>query len=165
MLISGVDITVLHDSGATVSAMDEATFMRCGLDKCVKLKKKSRCQIKTYGSSTETHLLPMLGSFEALTESKRKMKVVTWQLIKGNTQAAQLRGWKRPRNDTRGQLDFRGKQAKLKRTVEGSGNVNKLLEEYKDRFEGIGKLESVQVDLNVDPGFEPIAQPPRQRLS
>ena len=44
VLISGVCITVLPDSSVTVSAMDEATFRRCGLDKSVKLK-KSRCQI------------------------------------------------------------------------------------------------------------------------
>ena len=39
VLISGVGITVLPDSGATVSAMDEATFKRYGLDKRVKIRK------------------------------------------------------------------------------------------------------------------------------
>jgi len=52
--------------------------------------KKSRCQIKLYGAVKETNLIPVLGSFEALIESKRKMKVVTWQLIKGDTQTAPL---------------------------------------------------------------------------
>ena len=42
VLISGVDITVLPDSGATVSAMDEATFRGCGLDKRVKKVKKNQ---------------------------------------------------------------------------------------------------------------------------
>ena len=37
-----------------------------------------------------TNLVSVLGSFEALTESKTKMKVVTWQLIKGDTQTAPL---------------------------------------------------------------------------
>ncbi|CAH3146770.1 unnamed protein product [Porites lobata] len=32
VIISGVDITVLPDSGATVNAMDEATFKKYGLD-------------------------------------------------------------------------------------------------------------------------------------
>ena len=70
VLISGIEITVLPYSGATVSAMDEATFRGCGLDKRVKLK-KSRCQIKPYGAFTEAYLLPVLGSFKALTESKQ----------------------------------------------------------------------------------------------
>ena len=89
VLISGVGITVLPDSGATVSAMDEAMFKRYGLDKRVKIR-KSRCQIKPYGAAAETNLLHVLGSFEALTESKSKMKVVRWQLIKGDTQTVPL---------------------------------------------------------------------------
>ena len=50
VLISGVDITVLPDSGATVNAMDEPTFKKYGLDKRVKVR-KSRCQIKPYGAA------------------------------------------------------------------------------------------------------------------
>jgi len=89
VLISDVRITVLPDSGATVSTMDEATFKRYGLDKKVKIR-KSRCQIKPYGAAAEANLLPVLGSFGALTESKTKMKVVMWQLIRGDTQTAPL---------------------------------------------------------------------------
>ena len=70
VLICGVDFTVLPDSSATVSTMDEATFRGCDLDKRVKLK-KSRCQIKPYGAFTEAYLLPVQGSFKALTESKQ----------------------------------------------------------------------------------------------
>ena len=81
MLINGVSVTVLPDSRATVSAMDEATFRRYGLEEKVKVK-KSRCQIKPHGAVKETNLIPVLDSFEALTESKTKMKVVTWQLIR-----------------------------------------------------------------------------------
>ena len=73
VLISGVCITVLSDSGATVSAMDKAIFKRYGLDKKVKIR-KSKCQIKPYEAAAEANLLPVLGSFEALTESKTKMK-------------------------------------------------------------------------------------------
>lgn len=69
--------------------MDEATFRRYGLEGKVKIK-KSRCQKKPYGAVTETRLVPVLGSFEACTESKTEMKVVTWQLIKGDTQIAPL---------------------------------------------------------------------------
>ena len=50
VLISGIDITVLPDSGATVNAMDEATFKKYGLEKRVKIR-KSRCQIKPYGAA------------------------------------------------------------------------------------------------------------------
>ena len=46
---------------------------------------------------------------------------------------------------------------------EGAGNLNDLLEKYKDRFQGTGKLKGIQVDLNVDPHFKPFAQPPHQQ--
>ena len=46
---------------------------------------------------------------------------------------------------------------------EGTGNLNEVLEKYKDRFQGIGKLKGIQVDLNVDPHFKPFAQPPHQQ--
>ena len=67
VLINGASVTVLPDSGATVSAMDEATLRRYGLEDKVKIK-KSRCQIKPYGAVKETNLIPVLGSFEALPE-------------------------------------------------------------------------------------------------
>ena len=66
MLIYGASVTVLPDSGTTVSAMDEATLRRYGLEDKIKIK-KSRWQIKPYGAVKETCLIPVLGSFEALT--------------------------------------------------------------------------------------------------
>ena len=47
--------------------------------------------------------------------------------------------------------------------LENPSHTKELLEEFKDHFEGIGKLKGVQVDLNVDPDFKPIAQPPRRQ--
>ena len=39
VLINGASVTVLPDCGATVRAMDEATFRRYGLEGKVKIKK------------------------------------------------------------------------------------------------------------------------------
>ena len=61
VLISGVDITLLPDSGATVNAMDEATFKKCGLDKRVRVR-KSRCQIKPYGAASKANMHMFLNS-------------------------------------------------------------------------------------------------------
>ena len=129
VLISGVGITVLPDSGATVSAMEEATFKRYGLDKRVKIR-KSRCQIKPYGAAAETNLLPVLGSFEALTESKTKMKVVTWQLIKGDTQTVPLLSY----NDGKdlGMILVTNAISEESNQPEETSNVKETLEEYKD---------------------------------
>ena len=42
VLISGVDITVLPDSGATVNAMDEAMFKKYGLEKRLKVSQDAK---------------------------------------------------------------------------------------------------------------------------
>ena len=140
--------------------MDEATFRRYGREEKVKIK-KSRCQIKPYGTVTETNLISVLGSFEALAESKTKMKVVTWQLIKGDTQTAPMLSYE-DRKDL-GMILVSNAISKEVKQLEDVSQVKELLEEYKDQFEGIGKLTDIQVDLNVDPEFNPVAQPPHQQ--
>ena len=40
--------------------------------------------------------------------------------------------------------------------------TSKLLEEYADLFQGIGKMEGAQVDLHVDRTVTPVAQPHRK---
>ena len=80
VIISGAIITFLDN------AMDEATFHWYGLKKKRQDKKKIfRRQMKPFGVAEESNLIPVIGSFEAPTESdhESKMKVVTWQLVKG----------------------------------------------------------------------------------
>ena len=155
VLISGVDITVLPDSSATVNAIEDATFKKYSLDKRVKVR-KSRCQIRPYGAASKANTLPVLGCFEALMESETKMEVITWQLIKGDTRTEPLLGY----NDAR---DLGIILATESNQSEGTNNLHEVLEKYKDRFQGIGKLKGIQVDLNVHPDFKPVAQPPRQQ--
>ena len=114
--------------------MDEATFKKYGLDKRVKVR-KSRCQIKPYGAASKANTLPVLGCFEALTESKTKMKVITWQLIKGDTRTEPLLGY----NDARdlGMILVTNSIATESNQSEGTDNLNEVLEKYKDRFQGI----------------------------
>ena len=119
------------------------------------------CRIKPYGAAPETNLLTVLGSFEALKEAKTQMKVVTWQLIKGDTQTAPLLSY----NDGKdlGMILVTNAISEESNQQEEKSNVKEILGEYKDRFEGIGKLKGIQVDLNVDPDFKPVAQPPRRQ--
>ena len=154
VLISGVDIVVLPDSGATVNAMVEATFKKYGLDERVRIK-KSRCQIKPYGSAAGANALPVLGCFDALTESKTKMNVITWQLIKGDTSTEPLLGYEDARD--LGMILVANSIATEGNQPEGTDNLNKVLEKYKDRFQGIRKLKGIQVNLNVDPDFKSVA--------
>ena len=47
--------------------------------------------------------------------------------------------------------------------LEDTSFVKELVEEYKDRFEGIGTVKDIQIDLEVDPDFTPVTQPPRRQ--
>jgi len=121
VLISGVGITVLPDSGAM--------FKRYGLNKRVKIR-KSRCRIKPYGAAPETNLLSALGSFEALKEAKTQMKVVTWQLIKGDTQTAPLLSYNNGKD--LGMILVINAISEESKQTEETSNVKEILEEYKD---------------------------------
>ena len=56
--------------------------------------------------------------------------------------------------------------AKESNQSEEINNVKEILEAFKDRFQGIGKLKGILVYLNVDPDLKPVAQPPlRQPFS
>ena len=89
------------------------------------------------------------------------MKVVTWQLIKGDTQTAPLLSYEDGKD--LGIIHVSNAISKETKQSEDTSHVKELVEEYKDRFEGIGKLTDIQVDLNVDPDFKPVAQPPRRQ--
>ena len=41
--------------------------------------------MKPFGVAAESNLIPVIGSFEAVTESdhESKLKLVTWQVVKG----------------------------------------------------------------------------------
>ena len=45
---------------------------------------------------------------------------------------------------------------------EQPSRVEELLTTYSDRFEGIGKMKGVKVDLNIDKQVKPVSQPPRR---
>ena len=137
MLISGIDIMVLPDSGATVNTMDEAMFKKYGLDERVRIK-KSRCQIKLYGAAAGANALPVLGCFDVLTELKMKMKVIMWQLIKGDSRTEPLLRYEDARD--LGMILVTNSISTEGNQLEGTGNLNKVLEKYKDWFQGIGKL-------------------------
>jgi len=81
--------------------------------------------------------------------------------IKGDTQTVPFLSY----NDRKdlGMIPVTNAISEESNQPEEKSNVKEILEEYKDRFDGIGKLKGIQVDLNVDPDFKPVAQPPRRQ--
>ena len=43
-------------------------------------------------------------------------------------------------------------------TSEDQCELDSMLEEYKDRFEGLGKLKDVTVKIHTDPNVTPVVQ-------
>ena len=84
------------------------------------------------------------------------MKVVTWRLVKRNTQTAPLLSYEDGKD--LGMIHVSNAISKEAKQSEDTSHVKELVEEYKDRFEGIGKLKDIQVDLKVDPDLKPVAQ-------
>ena len=89
------------------------------------------------------------------------MKVITWQLIKGDTHTEPLLRYEDARD--LGKILMTNSIAFESNQPGGTSNLNKVLEKHKDRFQGIGKLKGIQVNLNVDPELKPVAQPPRRQ--
>ena len=99
--------------------------------------------------------LTVMGKFDAVVWSNMKIIPATFHVIKGDTNAEPL-------------IEFQ--------TAESLGLVvitnavqtgpktftSKLLEEYADLFQGIRKMEGMQVDLHVDRTVTPVAQPHRR---
>ena len=90
---------------------------------------------KTYRAAAEANTL--LRPFEALTESKTKMKVVMWELLKGNTQTALLLSYIAWRD--LGIIRVTNAIAKESNQSAETNNSKEILEELNDRFQGIGK--------------------------
>ena len=119
--------------------------------------------MKPYGVAEEANLITVINSLEALTESDHEsmMKIVTWQLVKGDTQKAPLLSYQVGKG--LGTILVSDAISNGNRHVENASRTVQLLEEYKDQFQRVGKIKGIQVDLNIDPEIKPVAQPPQRR--
>lgn len=54
------------------------------------------------------------------------------------------------------------RELKLIDLVMSSSNTQKITEQFKDVFQGVGKMKDVKVSLHVDPTVQPVAQPTRR---
>ena len=102
VLIRGIDIMILPDSGAKVNAMNEAMFKKYDMDERVKIK-KSRCQIKPYGADAETNAVPVF--MRLLNRRQNEGYVAANKRRHPHRTIAQVRGCKRPRKNFDDQLN------------------------------------------------------------
>ncbi|KAK3092457.1 hypothetical protein FSP39_003031 [Pinctada imbricata] len=134
---------MLIDTGSSVNIMDEAAFSKI---KPKPTLNQSKTKIFAYGSSNN---LKTLGFFTATIESESKISTGKFYVAKGNH--GTLLGY-----ESAVELGIIPVIRQL------SSNLDKICEEYADRFQGIGKIKGVKVKIHVDESVKPTVQPHRR---
>ena len=154
IIIENCEIKVLIDTGALVNVRDECIFQQLFANK-VKLQ-RSTSVLRSYQSNENpSRPFTVMGKFDAVVESNTKIIVATFHVIKGNTNTEPLIGFQ-----TAESLGL----VMITNAVQTDPETftSKLLVEYADLFQGIGKMEGVQVYLHADHTVTPVAQPHRR---
>ena len=145
--VNGTSINVMADTGASVNILDEVTFGKLRTKaKLSRTKKK----IFPFGSNKP---LPLVGKCSCEVETEKKFSVETFFIVKGTSGC--LVCWQTSQRLGLVQVAQSVKQQE-------PNKVESLVENYRDFFEGLGKLKGFQVRLHVDEDVLPVAQPPRR---
>ena len=98
--------------------------------------------------------LKVIGKFDVMVESGKRMALATFHVIKGCTNTELLIGFETAKDLG---LVLVANLVQWNETA-----LSKLVGEYADLLKGIGKMKGVQVDLHVDPAMWSVAQPHRR---
>ena len=150
ILIEGKPIKVLIDSGASVNCMDKNTFKSVKTES-TKLE-KSNAKIYPFASKIP---LKLLGVSSLNVVVNGKLHKLIFHIIDGQCKA--IIGYKC--SVDLGTLKMCVNSMKAQKS---NGDVDSILYEYKDRFEGLGKLKDFQLKLHIDRNVQPLAQPARK---
>ena len=150
ILIEGKSIQVIIDSGASVNCMDKDTYNSV---KTASTKlEKSSAKIYPYASKIP---LKLLGVSQFNVVVNGKVHKLIFHIIDG--QCKSIIGLKCA-------LDLGLLKLCVNSTEADSvtGKVDSILHEYKDRFEGLGKLKDFELKLHIDRDIQPVAQSARK---
>ena len=150
ILIEGKSIKVIIDSGASVNCMDKDTFNSVKISS-TKLEKSS-AKIYPYASKIP---LKLLGVSEFNVVVNGNVHRLIFHIIDG--QCKSIIGLKCALNLGLLKLCVNSTEADSSR-----GNVDSILHEYRDRFEGLGKLKDFELKLHIDRDIQPVAQSARK---
>ena len=151
--VGGVKFSdVIIDSGATCNIISESTWQIAKKQKIVcSSSAGSEKKLFAYGSDTP---LPIVGEFSALVKSGNEQVTATFIVIKGNGRS--LLG-----KETAEVLKI------LKVGPDSYSNIHHITlddikHEFKECFEGFGKLKDFAVKLHIDKSVVPVAQKVRR---
>ena len=152
---------VMIDTGASVDIIDEDAFSRLQNNSSKKSRppislRKTKTKVYGFGAGKP---LPIIGRFDVEIESSSCIVPTTVYVMQGKfgsllsyETALALELVKLTINATDNQKPETQEETKLQQ----------LLDEYDDRFHGVGKLEHCQVHLHIDKNVKPTAQPHRR---
>ena len=146
--VGGVVVEMLIDSGASTNVIDKNLWSKLKQDKIKCVSRKSDKKLYAYGSRQP---LNVLGTFSALVRVEGKEIEAEFVVING--EGAALLG-----RETAIQLGV----LKLGTRICTVTSSETIMSDYKEIFEGVGKLKDYQVKLHVNPDVPPVAQPVRR---
>ena len=150
IFIEGKSIKVIIDSGASVNCMDKDTFESVKISS-TKLEKSS-AKIYPYASKIP---LKLLGVSQFNVVVNGNVHKLIFYVIDG--QCKSIIGLKCALNLGLLKLCVNVTEADSSR-----GNVDSILHEHRDRFEGLGKLKDFELKLHIDQDIQPVAQSARK---
>ncbi|KAJ8038504.1 hypothetical protein HOLleu_15949 [Holothuria leucospilota] len=143
--VAGTNIPAVIDTGATVNVMSEDTYQTLQVTPVLQ---HETINIYAYGSKKP---LTVIGKFNADTTYKDNTVNSEFYVAKGVSDTL---------------VSFTTAEAlslvRICYNVSTGTSLNKILDEYSDRFEGIGKLADATCKLHVNSDVTPVSQPHRR---
>ena len=145
--MGGSKFKIAVDTGATINVIDYGTFEQM---KDIKL---TRTNMKAYAYS-KTSPVEFIGKFEAVIETKKRMSVATFFVVKakhcGNLLSL----------NTAQELGL--VSLHLNKLTSKDAALDHILQKHSTVFTGSGKLHGTQIKLDIDKTKVPKAQPQRR---
>lgn len=149
------------DSGSSANIIDESTFATIQKKNPSIQLTRSRKRLFAFGSAKP---LPLIGQFQCLLESKKRLAYATIIVVKNATGCLL---------SEKTFIDFL--TIKVNKVTPRPAAISKLsahemlpnrlrptIQEFDEVFHGVGKLTDVQVHLHIDKNVTPVVQPTRR---
>ena len=156
VVVGGVPITMIIDSGATCSVIDRKLWEHLKSNQIQCESKKCSHNLYPYGSKQS---LTVAGMFTAkVSVGERAVDNAEFMVIEGEGQA--LLGRKTAK--ALGVLKLGPGVNAIQHTGGNNSEQSNILHKYPNCCEGIGKLKDFQLKIPIDHEVEPVAQPMRR---
>ena len=145
--IDGVPFKTMVDTGASINVIDQQTYSKL----CDVHLKPTQTRAFAYNQSEP---VSFMGKFDAVIETKKRMSVATFYVVKGQNSGNLL--------SLSTAQDLGLITLHLKSVSTKDAAVDNILDKHKSVFNGLGKLRGTTVKLDIDKTKTPKAQPQRR---